>query len=66
MSIEKLIDNLNELFKFLEKFKFYGLKTTVFEEPDIGNQITAIAVEPNVLSYKLTKKLPLALKECQI
>jgi len=35
----------------------------VFLEPDIGNQLTAIALEPTDKSYRLTSNLPLALKE---
>jgi len=48
---------------FLEKCEYYDLKTTAFREPDIGNQITAIAIEPSERTRKLTSKLPLALKE---
>jgi len=48
---------------FLEKFKKHNLKTTIFKEPDIGNEVTAIAVQPSEKSKKLTSNLPLALKE---
>lgn len=48
---------------FLEKIKFYELKYSIFTEPDIGNQLTSIAIEPNVITQKLTSNLPLALKE---
>jgi hypothetical protein len=34
----------------------------VFREPDINNEITAIAVEPSEKSRKLCSNLPLALK----
>ena len=36
-----------------------------FTEPDIGNEMTAIAVlgDENKIAYKLTSSLPLALKE---
>lgn len=39
------------------------IKYSIFEEPDIGNQLTAIAVEaiPRELHKKLFKKLKLAL-----
>lgn len=57
------VENEGRLFLCLEKFKFYGLKVTEFREPDIGNQLTAIAVEPSEKTRKLTSKLPLALKE---
>ena len=57
------VENEEQLSLYLEKFKFYNIKTTAFREPDIGNVITAIAVEPSEKTRKLTSKLPLALKE---
>lgn len=39
------------------------IRHTIFREPDIDNQITAIALEPGVVSAKLCRKLDLALKE---
>lgn len=39
------------------------LKTIIFREPDIGNEHTAVAIEPNEITYKLISSLPLALKE---
>lgn len=60
------VENELQLLLFLEKFKAYNLKTTTFREPDIGNEITAIAVEPGEKSRKLTSRLPLALKEIKI
>ena len=57
------VENEDQLSLYLEKFKFYNIKTTTFREPDIGNEITAIAVEPSEKTRKLTSKLPLALKE---
>jgi len=35
----------------------------LFFEPDIGNQLTAIALEPSERAGKLTSNLPLALKD---
>ena len=57
------VENEEQLLLFLEKCEYYDLKTTTFREPDIGNQITAIAIEPSERTRKLTSKLPLALKE---
>lgn len=39
-----------------------GLAHSVFREPDIGNQITAIAIEPSEESARLVKKIPLLFK----
>lgn len=61
--VQLSVENEERLFLCLEKFKYYGLKTYEFREPDIGNQLTAIAVEPSEKTRKLTSKLPLALKE---
>ena len=60
------VENEYELTKFLQKIQFRDLKYAVFTEPDIGNQLTAIAIEPNIETYRLTSNLPLALKEIQI
>ena len=59
------VENEEQLSLFIKKFKYHNLKTTVFREPDIDNQITAIVVEPGEKSKKLTSNLPLALKEYQ-
>jgi len=40
-----------------------GIKHTVFREPDIDNQITAVAFEPSEASKKLTSSCPLLGKE---
>jgi len=52
----------DQLHKYLEKIKNQNLKYTVFIEPDIGDQLTAIAIEPGDESRKITSNLPLALK----
>jgi hypothetical protein len=38
------------------------LAYTAFREPDIGNEITAIAIEPSPLTQKLVSKIPLLFK----
>lgn len=57
------VENEETLQRFLQKIQFYDLKHTVFTEPDIGNQMTAICLEPGERTQKLTSNLPLALKE---
>ena len=53
---------LLSLLKLLEKCNKRGLKTSVFVEPDLGNQVTAIAIEPSPETQRLCSSLPLALK----
>jgi hypothetical protein len=38
-----------------------GLKMGVFEEPDLGGQVTAVALEPSSEARRLCRSLPLAL-----
>lgn len=52
----------SKIYQFIDKLAFIGIKHTVFREPDIGNQITAIAVEalPQDQHNLLFKNLKLA------
>jgi len=40
------------------------IKHITFTEPDLGNQITAIAIEPTDMARRICSSFPLALKEC--
>ena len=51
-----------DLRKIIEKCLEYQLLHTVFREPDIGNQITAIAIEPSKLTKKVVSNLPILFK----
>ena len=53
----------NSLKQLISKAKEKGIKVSIFREPDIGNAITAIALEPSDATRRLTSSLPLALKE---
>lgn len=57
------IQDENSLKKLISKAKEKGIKVSIFHEPDIDNQITAIALEPSDATQRLTSSLPLALKE---
>ena len=43
--------------------KAKGIATSVFREPDIGNEVTAIAFAPGKKTEKLLSNIPLALKQ---
>ena len=53
-------DELNYLIQKLEKS---NITYSIFREPDLNNQITAIAIEPSDKSRRLLSSLPLMLKE---
>lgn len=55
------VENEVELMKLITKAADAGFRWSAFREPDIGGQITAIALEPR--AGQLCKGLPLALKE---
>lgn len=57
------VSNEDELIKLIEKAKNNDIKHSIFREPDIDNQITAIALSPGDKSRKLCSNLKLALKE---
>lgn len=52
----------SDLNKLIEKALLNNIKFSVFREPDIDNQITAITLEPSLISKKLCSNLKLALK----
>lgn len=54
--------NEYELCQLIEKTIKLNLKISVFREPDLGNQITSIAIEPSSISKKLCANFKLALR----
>lgn len=54
-----------QLIKLITKAILNGIKYTIFREPDLNNQITAVAFEPSEASRKLTSSCPLLGKEVQ-
>jgi hypothetical protein len=48
------VSDEQELIKLITKAILFGIKHTVFREPDIGNEITAVAFEPSDAARKLT------------
>ena len=57
------VENEHELEILIAKLKKYNIKYSIFREPDIDNQITAIAIEPSDQTRKMVSCLPLMLKE---
>lgn len=54
------VENEEQLESLLLKASTRGIKCTYFREPDLSNELTAIALEP--AAKNLCKRLPLALK----
>jgi len=57
------VDNEQELLKLISKLEKSNIKFSVFKEPDIGDEITSICIEPSDASRRITSSLPLMLKE---
>jgi hypothetical protein len=51
-----------ELTDLIEQATYHNIPFSVFREPDVDNQITAIALAPGTKSKKLCSRLPLALR----
>lgn len=52
-----------ELFEILSKASQLGIKFSIWREPDVENEVTAIALEPGEKTAKLCKGLSFALRE---
>lgn len=61
--VQLTVKNEHQLRLLIGNCERHQLCHTVFREPDIGNQITAVAIEPSPLTQKLVSKLPLLLKD---
>lgn len=57
------IENEMELEKLLGKARETNVATSVFNEADLDNSLTAIALAPGSESKRLCSQLPLALKD---
>jgi peptidyl-tRNA hydrolase len=56
------VSNESELARLIDKAHKEGIRFSIFREPDIEDQITAIALEPGLKSKKLCSSLKLALR----
>lgn len=59
-------ENEQELVQYLNEATDRGLRTTAFREPDLGDQLTAIVLEPGVEARRLCSNLPLALRREEV
>ena len=57
--------NEDELIKLITKATLTGIKYTIFREPDIYNEITAVSFDATEAARKLTSSCPLLGKEVQ-
>lgn len=57
------VKNEDELKSLIHKLQKNNIKHSIFREPDLGNQITAIAIEPSEKTRRIVSHLPLMLKE---
>lgn len=57
------IENETELLKLAKKLSDLNIKYSKFIEPDFGNEVTSITIEPSEQSRKLTSSLPKLMKE---
>lgn len=57
------VENEVELMRLITCAQDAGLRWSAFREPDVGGQITAIALEPHPKTAELCKGLPLSLRE---
>ena len=60
--VQLSVENEDELKSLIQECEWRYLDHTVFREPDIGNQITAIAIEPTPDTQRLVRRLPLLFK----
>lgn len=57
------VENEEKLHELIYKLQKNHIKYSIFREPDLDNQITAIAIEPSDKTRRLLSNLPLMLKE---
>lgn len=56
------VSDEKELMNLVEQATAHEISFSIFREPDIENEITAIALAPGPKSKKLCSRLPLALR----
>lgn len=61
--IQLSVENEEKLHDLIYKLKKANIKFSIFREPDLNNQVTAIAIEPSEKLRRIVGYLPLMLKE---
>lgn len=51
------------LHRLLSRAGDRGIRASIFREPDIDNQLTAVVLEPNEQARRLCRGMPLALQD---
>lgn len=59
------VKDIGGLKKLMKKCDYLRLDYTVFREPDMNNEITAICIEPHPETYKMVSKLPLLIPKTE-
>lgn len=57
------VEDEESLHRLIAKLQSRDITMSVFQEPDLDNQITAIAIEPTKEAHRLCSSLPLALSD---
>ena len=57
------VEDEASLHSLIAKLQSRGIVMSDFQEPDLDNQITAIAIEPTKKAHRLCSNLPLAFRE---
>ena len=53
------VENESSLQKLIRKASLRNIQVSIFREPDINNEITAVTLEPSDASNRITSGLPL-------
>lgn len=56
------VKNTEELKLLIDKCELFNVAYEAFYEPDLNNELTAVCLEPGLITQKLVKKIPLMFK----
>ena len=61
--VQLSVKNQKDLLELVDKLNQKGILFSKFHEPDLGNELTAIALEPSSEARKVVSSIPLMFKE---